>query len=133
MFFKLKKISVKNIFFPFVILFFIASALAQDIYDPLGLDMEEDITCEDLPKALMEYNQKIRLDRLAAKSTLSDLVSFLQQAAVNKEPTHTEREKMIEDIDAMIALINSNDLILLTKAENIHFSLEDCLKPSHSE
>ena len=68
--------------------FCIASALAQNIDDPLDLDYleeDEDIACEDLPEAFMKYDEDIQLDRQAVKSTLSDLVAFLQNASDNKK------------------------------------------------
>ena len=132
MFFKLKKIDIRNIFLPFVILFFIASALAQNSNDPLDLDyMEEDIACEDLPEALMKYNLDTQLDRMAVKSTLSDLVSLLQKGSDEKQLAHSELEEMIENINNMIVLIQSNDLRLLSEGDDIHFFLKECLKPSH--
>ena len=130
----LKKYIQKIFFFPFVILFFIASALAQDNSDPFELDyMEEDIACEDLPEVFMNYDEDIQLDRQAVKSTLSQLSSFLQSAPDEEPFAHSELSKMIENIDNMIALINSKDLNLLTKSQDIHFFLIECLTPSNSE
>jgi len=96
--------------------------------DNSWLEDDTEISCEDLPTALKSYNQDIQLERSSVKHTLSQVYKALKTASKGNEFDLNEFVEIIEDLKKMNDLVSDNELIFISRADNIEYFVEDCLK-----
>ena len=122
-------------FFCFLLAFlFTFSALAQEDSGSAHPDSSEPtIQCQDLPKALQEYNADIQLNQDALTSALTEASDSLEKASNNKL-NQSELLEMSKNLKEAKELSQGNAMILSNRKSNIKSFLEKCLKrilPDH--
>lgn len=105
--------------------FSVLSSFADE--DDFLFDLEEEITCEQLPQSYNTYTQDIQLERVAVKQTFRKLISSLQSTLEQENFSRSTILSMIEELQNLQSLVRENDLSLSNKAYNIGYFFKQCL------
>ena len=129
MFFKLRTKHIAQSIFPFMVLFFMFSALAQD--DLTGADLDEGIiSCENLPAILKQYHEDVEFDRTTAKAVLLGVSKFLRNVSKTSSVTQSDLREMIDKLGIAAHDLQRSEDILGERGYIIAESLEECLSSS---
>lgn len=107
--------------------FSVLSSFANEGEDDFLFDLEEEITCEQLPQSYNTYTQDIQLERVAVKQTFRKLISSLQSTLEQENFSRSTILSMIEELQNLQSLVRENDLSLSNKAYNIGYFFKQCL------
>ena len=120
-------IFLKRILMVFTTVFCIFFSSAQDELDDIDYLKSEDIACEDLPEAFNKYQEDSHLNQVAFQKALAGTAEFLKKSSKEGQFVKQDLLKMIQELEEVSQLSMDNSLLLSNKANDISYSLTDCL------